>query len=120
MWMSAQPAAYSTSDSSSVSSCDHSTLNPTFCASMHGRGIFQAVEDLDGLQLENARSAQPGERDVLRELRVRPGGRPDARRGANAVVRDGEVEPLARAAPNLARFEVVDRAGAGVLDEHAT
>ena len=25
--------------SSSVSSCDHSTLKPTFCASMHGRGM---------------------------------------------------------------------------------
>ncbi len=33
---------YSSRDWSSVSSCDHSTLNPTVCTSMHGRGIVRS------------------------------------------------------------------------------
>ena len=84
-----------------------------------GAGDVELVENLDRLELEDARSAEPRQHHVLRELRVRARRGTHAGRGARAVVRDGEVEAGARAAPDLAGLEVVDGAGARVLDEHA-
>ena len=54
---------------------------------------LQLVEDLDGLQLDDARAAQPGEHDVLRQLAVRSGRRAERRGSAVAVERDREIQP---------------------------
>ncbi len=80
---------------------------------------LEPVQDLDRLQLQDPCAAEPGEDDVLRELRVGAGRGAEAGRGEGAVVRDGEIEAGRGAAPDLARLEVVDRAGARVLGEHA-
>ena len=74
----------------------------------------EPVVDLNGLQLEDAASGQEGERDVLRELRVRAGRRPDGRRRAVAVETHREVE--AREAPeHVAHRQVVDRSRGKLL-----
>ena len=44
-----------------------------------GLGDLQPVHDLHGLQLDEAPTRQPRHHDVLRQLRVRPGGRADRR-----------------------------------------
>ena len=51
------------------------------------------VVDLDGLQLDHPPAGEPGERDVLRHLGVRPRRRAERRRGAMFVERDGEIAP---------------------------
>ena len=70
---------------------------------------LQLVENLDGLQLDDARAAQPGEHDVLRQLTVRSGGRPERRGGAVAVKVDREIQP-GQAAEELALRQVEDLA----------
>ena len=62
--------------------------------------------------------AAHGERDVLRQLRVRPRRRPDRRLRAMAVHVDGEVEVGARA-PHLAQRQIEQRLLPRRLDEHA-
>ena len=51
----------------------------------------QLVVDLDGLQLDDAAAGEPGEDDVLRELRVRPRRRPNGEDAA-AVEADRQIE----------------------------
>ena len=68
---------------------------------MHGRGIDEAVVHLDGLELQDPSPREIRERDVLRELRVRAGGRADGRGRAVAVERHGEV--AARESPEDVR-----------------
>ena len=58
-----------------------------------GAWDLQFVEDLDGFELDNAGTAQPGKRDVLRQLSVRPCGRPERRGRAMAVKRNRQIQP---------------------------
>ena len=53
----------------------------------------ELVEDLDGLELDDARAGQPGQDDVLGQLRVRAGGRADRRGGRPAEEADRQVRP---------------------------
>ena len=78
----------------------------------------QRVVDLDSLQLDDAAAGEPREHDVLRELRVRAGRRPERRRGHAAVHADRQI---VRRGPGeeLARGQVEDRLPLVELPEHA-
>ena len=54
---------------------------------------FDVVFDLDGLALDRPAARQPGQRDVLRHLGVRSGGRSKRGRGAAVVDGDGKIAP---------------------------
>ena len=56
-------------------------------------GDLQLVENLHRLELDDARAAQPGKRDILRQLSVRSGGGAERRRGAMAVKLHRQVQP---------------------------
>ena len=55
----------------------------------------QPVVDLHRLQLDDAAAGEPRQHDVLRELRVRPGGGAERRRGRAAVDAHRQVEVAA-------------------------
>ncbi len=78
----------------------------------------EGVVDLDGLQLDDAPAAEPGQHDVLGELRLRPGRRAEGRRGAAAVHRDRHVLRR-RAGEELAGGKVENRLPLVQLAEHA-
>jgi hypothetical protein len=62
---------------------------------------LQLVEGLDCLEFDDARSGQPGERDVLGQLSMRPGRRPERRGCTMSVEIDREIE-IREAAEDLA------------------
>ena len=70
-------------------------------------GDFQLVQNLHRLELDDACAAQPGERDVLRQLSVRPGGRTEGRCRAMAVKLHREVQP-GDAAEEFIRRQIED------------
>ena len=87
-------------------------------ASMHGRGIFSSSSTCTVLSSMMREPRRPGERDVLRELRVRPGRRADRRLRPMAVHVDGKIEVGARP-PDLAQRQIEQRLLARRLDERA-
>ena len=68
--MSTQAFKYSSKDSSSESSWDHSQLKVTSAESMQGARDGDVVEHLYGLELDETRAVEPSGHDVVRELRV--------------------------------------------------
>ncbi len=81
-----------------------------------GPGNLQLVQDLDGLQLDDARSAQPRKHDVLRQLAVRSGGRSQRRGRMVAVEYHRKIEPR-NAAEESSFRQVEDLAFLAVLEE---
>ena len=79
-----------------------------------GLGDLQAVHDLHRLQLDEAATRQPRDDDVLRQLRVRPGGRADRRLAGFAEHLDQAVVGLAI---ELGLGDVEDRPAGLVLAE---
>ena len=79
-----------------------------------GLGDLQAVHDLHRLQLDEAATRQPRDDDVLRQLRVRPGGRADRRLAGFAEHLDQAVVGLAI---ELGLGDVEDRPAGLVLTE---
>jgi hypothetical protein len=79
-----------------------------------GAADLELVEDLDRLQLDEARPAEPGGDDVLRELAVRPGRDAERRRQLPAEEAGGEPglgpreRPLRDAEDRFARLEVAE------------
>src|ERR1019366_7985620 len=69
---------------------------------------------LNRLELEDAAARQPRERDVLRELRVRPRRRSDGRRTAVTVESHGQVEAR-KSTEDVADRKVVEPSGGKLL-----
>ncbi len=82
-----------------------------------GAGDLEPVVDLHGLDLDDPASRQPGEHDVLCELRVWSGRRTDRRGCAVFKVKRREIQLLARDPP-LADGQVEYRAGSLDLAPH--
>ncbi len=84
-----------------------------------GARDLEFVQSLHGLQLEDARAAEPGEHQVLRHLRVRAGGGAERAGGRVSVEIHGEIE-AAGAGGEPGCWKVEDRLVAPEFAEHAT